>query len=142
MIKKIIEKLFGVDELRQQAQEEAAKAVEAKIYAEKSKKEEKLKKMSPKERATSLGEPWISVLDVKVNSENPKNGFFELDWNEHFIAQLKGAGYRGETDEEIVDDWFRNLCRDIGNEESINMDRRGSGFINVNNIGDGKAEIS
>ena len=42
----------------------------------------------PKTTATALGEPWVAVLDTHVNPENPRNGFFELDWNEHFIVML------------------------------------------------------
>lgn len=146
MIKKLVERMFGIDKLRKQAEEEAKLAAiqmeEAKSYAEKKKKEEELEKMSPKDRATARGEPWVAVLDTKVNSENPRNGFFELDWNEHFVIQLKTAGYKGESDEEIVDDWFRGLCRSIGQEENIDMEKRGAGYINVHNIGEGRSEIS
>ena len=98
--------------------------------------------MSPKEAATAKNEAYIAVLDTKVNPENPRNGFFELDWNEQFVLQLKVAGYFGETDEEIVDRWFQDLCRNIGNETGVDMDRRGAGYINVNNLGNGKSEIS
>jgi hypothetical protein len=82
------------------------------------------------------------VIDTKVNPENPRNGFFELDWNEYFIVQLKEAGYYGESDEEIADRWFQDLCRNIGAESGVDMDRRGAGYINVNSIGNGKSEIS
>lgn len=95
-----------------------------------------------KEIATENKEPWVAVLDTHVNKDNIRNGFFELDWNEFFIVQLRGAGYVGETDEEIVDQWFTELCRNLGSEEGVDMDRRGSGFINVNNLGNGRAEIS
>ena len=54
---------------------------------------ELLKKKDPKEYATRKKEPWVSVLDVKVNKENVRNGFFEMDWNEYFIQDLIRAGY-------------------------------------------------
>jgi len=95
-----------------------------------------------KELATSKKESWVGVLDTHVNPDNIRNGFFELDWNEYFIVQLKASGYQGKTEEEIVDRWFQDLCRNIGAEEGIDMERRGAGFINVNNIGNGKSEIS
>ena len=57
------------------------------------------------------------------------------------MLQLRSAGYTGNSDEEVVDIWFQELCRNVGSEEGVNMDRRGSGFINVNNIGDGKSEV-
>ena len=110
----------------------AAKAKEAAEYA----------KLGPKEAATARKEAYIAVIDTKVNPENPRNGFFELDWNEYFIVQLKDAGYYGESDEEIADRWFQDLCRNIGAESGVDMDRRGAGYINVNSIGNGKSEIS
>jgi hypothetical protein len=46
---------------------------------------------SPKEEATAKKQPWVGVLDTHVNPDNPSNGFFELDWNEYLIVQLKSA---------------------------------------------------
>ena len=98
--------------------------------------------VDPKTAATALGEPWVAVLDTHVNPENPRNGFFELDWNEHFIVMLRDNGYTGGSDEEVVDTWFQDLCREIGNEEGVMMDRRYSGFINVNKLANGRSEVS
>ncbi len=95
-----------------------------------------------KAAATAKKEPWVTVLNTHVNPENPKNGFFELDWNEYFVLMLKQNGYTGKTEEEIVDAWFGDLCREIGAEEGITMDRRASGYINVNNLGNGRSEVS
>ena len=95
-----------------------------------------------KDIATKNKEPWVAVLDTHVNKDNIRNGFFELDWNEYFVLQLKTNGYQGDTEESIVDQWFQDLCRNIGSEAGVNMERRGSGYINVNNIGDGRTEIS
>jgi len=99
-------------------------------------------KKTAKEIATEKKEPWVAVLDTHVNKDNIRNGFFELDWNEYFVLQLRSAGYTGETDEVIVDQWFTELCRNLGAESGIDMDRRNSGFINVNNLGNGKTEVS
>jgi hypothetical protein len=52
-------------------------------------------------------------LDV----DNPSNGYFELDWNAHFVAMLRENGYEGEEDELIVDKWFSDLCKTIVREE-------------------------
>lgn len=95
-----------------------------------------------KDEATARKEPYIAVLETHVNPENIRNGFFELDWNEYFVLQLKQAGYKGNTEEEIVNQWFQELCRNIGAEEGIDMERRGSGFINVSNLGNGRSEVS
>ena len=51
--------------------------------------------MKEKEQATAKGEPWVAVLDTKINQENIRNGFFELDWNNEFIEKLFDAGYKG-----------------------------------------------
>lgn len=122
--------------------EEAAEL--ARLEAENAKKEEELAKLSPKERATAKGEPWVAVLDTHVNKDNLRNGFFELDWNEHFIVQLRQAGYgsEGDPDEEIVDRWFRILCKDVAGEEGVDMTDRGAGYINVTKLANGKSEIS
>jgi hypothetical protein len=97
----------------------------------------------PKTAATANKEPWVAVLQTHVNPESPRNGFFELDWNEYFVLMLRKNGYTGITDEEIVDQWFSDLCREVGSEENVpGIDRRGAGYINVNNLGNGKSEVS
>lgn len=145
---KFIEKIFGIDKIKAEteaslrAAEEARRiAEEATAAAERAQEAERIAKLSPKELATEKKEPWVAVLDTHVNKDNIRNGFFELDWNEYFVLQLKEAGYKGETEEAVVDQWFQELCRGVGAEEGVNMDRRGSGFINVNNLGDGKSEV-
>jgi hypothetical protein len=112
------------------------------MAAEKAIEAERLTKLTPKEIATEKKEPWVAVLETHVNSENVRNGFFELDWNDYFIVQLRSNGYQGDSEEAIVDKWFQDLCRNIGAEEGVNMERRGSGFINVNDLGNGKSEVS
>ena len=122
------------------AKEEALAAEEARIKEEEM---ELLKKKDPKEYATRRKEPWVSVLDVKVNEENVRNGFFELDWNEYFIAQLVQAGYGVDNDpeEEIVDRWFRDIVYNMLEEEGQDTNR-GAGYINVVPISKGKSEVS
>ena len=106
-------------------------------------KEEELAKLSPKDRATAKGDPWINVLDVKVNQENIRNGFFEMDWNEIFIKELIFNGYGTQQDpqEEIVDRWFRDIVYQMLDEEGLDTDR-GAGYINVIPISKGKSEVS
>lgn len=132
---KFLEKFFKIKELweeKQQAEKEAAAAVEAARVA----------KLSPKELATEKKEPWVAVLTTQVNKDNIRNGFFELDWNEHFIRELRLNGYQGESEEEIVDKWFTELCKNVGTEEGVDMSRRAAGYINVNNLGNGRTERS
>ena len=107
-MKKFIRKLFGIDKL-------LAEKEQAQLETTKAKEEEAQAKLTPKERATAKGEPWVAVLDTHVNKENVRNGFFELDWNEPFVLKLKQDGYGvdGDPDEEIVDRWFRELCANV-----------------------------
>jgi hypothetical protein len=94
-----------------------------------------------KEAATAKNEPWVAVLDTQVNPENIRNGFFELDWNNEFIEQLLDAGYKGESQEEIVDAWFRTIVTQMLQEEGQSTDRD-MGYINVVPIDKGKSEVS
>lgn len=143
MIKKWLRQITGIDEIRAAAV--AAKEDIQKLEEQKKKLEEEteLARLSPKERANKLGESWVAVLDVKVNGDNIRNGFFELDWNEIFIKELILNGYGTESDpeEEIVDRWFRTIVYDMFNEEGID-NSRGVGYINVVPISKGKSEVS
>jgi NADH:ubiquinone oxidoreductase subunit len=94
-----------------------------------------------KEEATAAGEAWVAVLDTQVNPDNIKNGFFELDWNNQFIEELLDAGYSGETNEAIVDAWFRTIAMQILGEEGMNTARE-MGYINVVPISKGKSSVS
>ena len=134
-MKKWLKDLSGIT-----AKEKALAAEEARIAEEEM---ELLKKKDPKEYATRRKEPWVSVLDVKVNQENVRNGFFELDWNKYFIAQLIRAGYGVDNDpeEEIVDRWFRDIVYNMLEDEGQDTNR-GAGYINVVPIAKGKSEVS
>lgn len=84
-----------------------------------------------KAQATKQKEPWVAVLDTHINPENIRNGFFELDWNNEFIERLLDAGYKGETNEQIVDSWFRTIARQILEDQGMSDDRE-IGSININ----------
>lgn len=148
-MRKLVEKLFGIDKIKADienslkiAAESTKIAEEAAAEAERAREAERIAKLTPKERATEAKEPWVAVLDTHVNKENVRNGFFELDWNEYFVLQLRSEGYTGNSDEEVVDLWFQELCRNVGAEEGVDMDRRGSGYINRALREDGRTEVS
>lgn len=158
MLKTVFEKMFGLDQLRIQTDitkkelldvqleaEQARQAAEAaQSEKEQAEKEAELAKLSPKDRATEAGEPWVAVLETHVNKDNLRNGFFELDWNKYFIDELIRSGYgsEGDPEEEIVDRWFRLLCKDVASDEGIDMSSRGAGYINVTKLANGKSEVS
>jgi len=98
--------------------------------------------MAEKKAAEKAKKPWVGVLETHVNEKDIKNGFFELDWNNEFIEQLIDAGYKGETNEQIVDGWFKDVARNILKEQGLDPSR-GAGYINVGPANkDGKSEIS
>jgi len=119
---KLIKKLLGLDKLeanieesRRLLEEAESKKLQAETALKEVEEKAELAKLSPKDRATKLKEPWVGVLNTHVNQENVRNGFFELDWNELFVLKLKqeGYGFDGDKDEEIVDRWFRELCANV-----------------------------
>lgn len=97
-----------------------------------------------KAEATKKKEPYVAVLNVEMKDNNPRNGFFELDWNEYFIRELRLNGYQGDSEEEIVDGWFKELCGNIAKEEGVASPetKMGAGFVNTKDIGNGKTEVS
>ena len=115
-------------------------AEEEKVQAEKDALE---KQRDPKSYHTRKKEPWVNVLDMKVNEDNIRNGFFELDWNKYFIQQLitEGYGVDNDPEEEIVDRWFRDIVTNMLEAEGQTTDR-GMGYINVVPIEKGKSEVS
>ena len=142
-MKKLLRKWLGIDQL--QAEKEALQIVRDKAVAETvlAQQREEQAKMDPKSRATARGEPYVSVSDTHVNKDNVRNGFFELDWNDEFIVQLRQAGYgfEGDPEEYIVDRWFRDLASNMLAEAGQDPGRASAGYINVSKLGNGKAVI-
>ncbi len=123
--------------------EKALKRAEAKAKKEAKLAEEAAKKNNPKALATAAGEPWVNVLGIEVDPENPGAGAFELDWNDVFVARLIKSGYQGKTDQDVVDNWFQDVCRHVVMEtyqqEQADPTNRPS---NRKDLGNGRAEIS
>jgi len=100
-----------------------------------------------KELATEQGEPYVAILSMDLDPQNLHQGSFELDWNEIFVARLVKAGYmkdRNDTDADIVDRWFQNVCRHVVMEtwEQEEAIRRSGIYVQSRDIGDGRSEIS
>lgn len=81
-------------------------------------------KISEKDMATARGEPYVTVIDTHFDPKNPSNGYFELDWNNHFIQELVKAGYTGNSEEEIIDKWFNAICQNVVNETNMKREVR------------------
>jgi hypothetical protein len=150
MIKNLFKRMLGIDKLeenlkilKEMEHKAVAATAEAQLAETKAKEDERVAKLTPKERATIRGEPWVAVLDTHVNKENIRNGFFELDWNPEFIVQLKkvGYGFDGDPEEEIVDRWFRDLASNMLQDAGQDPSRVSAGYINVSRLGNGKAAV-
>ena len=104
---------------------------------------------SEKDLYTERGEPWVQVLRIDVDPDNLHQGAFELDWNEIFVARLVKAGYmmkKEDTDADIVDRWFQNVCRHVvmetwEQEQAIAKSFSGQ-YVRERDIGDGRREVS
>lgn len=139
---------------QRRAEEEARLAAEAekqrKAEERKAKREAKRaeqakkKSKSPKDLATELGQPWVEIISMELNPDDPGQGAFELDWNDKFVANLVRAGYQGKTDADIVDNWFQTVCRNVVMEtyeqEQADPEKRRSN--NRKDIGNGRTEFS
>lgn len=102
---------------------------------------------SEKELATLKGEPYVSIVSVELDQDNIGNGAFELDWNDIFVARLIKAGYQGKTDADVVDNWFKTICKNILTEEfeqwEANQDMEvRPRVVDRKDLGDGRTEIS
>lgn len=99
-------------------------------------------KLSQKEQATQRGEPYVEIVSMELDPNNPSNGAFELDWNDKFVANLVRAGYQGKTDADIVDNWFKTICRNVvletWEQDQADPEKRS----NRKKIGGGRTEIS
>lgn len=108
--------------------------------------------LSPKEIATQNNEPYINVLGMEINPDDPHIGAFTFDYNDKFILNLVKAGYKlqpTDTDQMLVDRWFQNVCRNIALEmyeqEIADPDKReldSLRIIRTRDIGDGRSEVS
>jgi len=101
------------------------------------------KKLSAKALADKNKEPYINILSMDIDPENLNEGSFDLDWNDIFIARLMKAGYQGKTDQDLVDQWFQNICRNVvmetfEQEQAMNPGMR----TTKRDLGNGKSEVS
>ena len=101
--------------------------------------------VSDKELATKAGEPYVAILKMDVDPDNLHQGAFELDWNEIFVARLVKAGYmmkQDDTDADIVDRWFQNVCRHVVMETWEQEQAISKQYVNSRDLGNGRTEVS
>lgn len=153
-MKKLIKNMLGITELEQKVAEAEVRRLEAEqaLAARTAEEEEARRKVeeltavinskSAKEIATENREPYVSVVQVDIDPNKPGQGAFELDWNEFFVAQLMQAGYEGKNDEQIVDQWFQDVCRNIVLETFEQYQADVGNRHNRRDLGDGRVEVS
>lgn len=154
MINKFIDKITGkaakqaaeaaaaAELVRIEAERKEAAAKAEKAEARRLKAEEKKNKKTAKEIATENQEPYVNIDSVSIDPANPGQGAFELDWNSFFIAKLTKAGYQGKDDEQIVDQWFQEVCRNIVLETYEQHEAQSPQRVHRRELGDGRSEIS
>ena len=82
-----------VEKANQELQKKKAEERKAKKEEKKRKEQEAEKLLSPKDLATKRKEPWVDVIGFKVNPDDIRFGFFEVDWNDLWVLKLKQEGY-------------------------------------------------
>ena len=100
-----------------------------------------------KQIATDKKEPYVNIVSLDVDLNNLHQGAFELDWNEIFVARLVKAGYmikKDDTDAEIVDRWFQNVCRHVVMEtwEQEEAIAKSGMWVRSTDVGNGRSEVS
>ena len=79
--------------------------------------------------ATANEEPYVRVVSLEIDEKSPGSGFFELDFNEHFVEYLANSVYEGVEPEQIVDNWFNDLCQNIVMEGLEDEDGTAKSFM-------------
>ena len=98
-------------------------------------------KKTDKELATDRDEPYVNVIKVEFDSDSPRLGSFEIDWNQQFVEMLVKHGYAGKTSEQVVDQWFTDLCRNVVLETYEQEQADPAVRVTKKNLGDGLNEI-
>ncbi len=92
-----------------------------------------------KKVAEITGSPWVSIPKINWDPNNSNQTYFELDYNQAFVADLRNNGYMG-TEEEIIDKWLNDVCGSIANE--MNDDLIDSFVSTIKKRDDGLTEHS
>ena len=143
---RLFDRFFGGKE-KAPAASAAAPKPEVKEPPAPREKKPKEQPKTDKQLATEKNLPYVNILSMDVDLDNLHQGAFELDWNEIFVARLVKAGYmikKDDTDAEIVDRWFQNVCRHVVMEtwEQEEAIAKSGVWVRSTDIGDGRTEVS
>ncbi len=80
-----------------------------------------------KEIADINHEAFFEVINGKMERIDGKSTMgFELEWNDYFVNHLINDGWKGATQEDIVNAYFSELCRQMLAEDEF----EGSSLVN------------
>lgn len=60
-----------------------------------------------RDKLRNSSEPWVEVIGDKVNSDGEIQ--LQLDWNDAFVKYLRTHGFRGATEDVIIQKWLISL---------------------------------
>lgn len=156
----LFDKLFGkkesdtdklIDAIKEKSEIKIVSAEPAKPKKPRKPRKPKQPKvdLSPKEKATAAGEPYVNIVKMEIDPKDINSGAFDLDWNDKFVLNLIKAGYKfseKDTDQDIVDRWFQNVCRNVVLEmyeqAQADPENRDMRTIRSKDIGNGRTEVS
>jgi hypothetical protein len=108
--------------------------------------------LTEKEKATAAGEPYVNIIKMEIDPKDINSGYVDLDFNDKFVLNLIRAGYKmkdTDTDNDIVDRWWTNLCRatvlETFEQEIADPDKRAPGDVRnvvTRDLGNGRTEVS
>lgn len=102
-----------------------------------------------REKATAENKPYFRVIygDYEQGRNGDGQMTFELDWNSKFVESLSEAGWEGYTEDQIVNNWFEDSCRQMFTDETPSEDghsfvQSSSKRIKKTDLGEGRQSIS
>lgn len=117
------------------------------VIQEELPKPKKVRKPKPKvKKKIEKAEPKVDILKFDFDPKDPRLGSIELDWNTEFVELLVNHGYVGNSEEDIVDKWLNDVCRNIVANQypgtNTSMSLSGNNIVNKKDLGSGKTEVS
>lgn len=79
---------------------------------DKAKEEQEKALKAAREEKKKSDKPWVELVGEPIQQKDEDGNHligFELDWNDAFIKDLRRQGFKGATDEQIVNKWLTTL---------------------------------
>lgn len=73
---------------------------------------EKTEKERDKEIANLKGEPWCDIRIIP-EKDDPRGGYFDVDYNDAFIEKLHEIGYLLPNKDDVLDLYITDFCKSI-----------------------------